>query len=169
MLSFWKCTQRLYEGSIITHNQLCSSRYTVEVQIGVPAGPTAKYNIMQRSSVVKQYIRNFIFVYLVLPPSKRFISLQWKMQFDSCLFKNYVKGVILATFHADTWTPVSPSFICQRILVQDNTYWFYVLLLWGFLCHSNKGEYRKVAFLYALSKIICNKIIRCMTCMIILL
>lgn len=128
------------------YNQLCSSHYTVEVQVGVPAGPTAKCNIMQRSSVVKQYIRNFIFVYLVLPPSKRFISLQWKMQFDSCLFKNYVKGVILATFHADTWTPVSPSFICQRILVQDNTYWFYVLLLWGFLCHSNKGECCKWLF-----------------------
>jgi len=73
MLSFWKCTQWLYYGSIITHNQLCSSRYTVEVQIGVPGSPTAKYDIMQRSSVVKQYIRNFIFV---LPPSEMFISFQ---------------------------------------------------------------------------------------------
>lgn len=146
MLSFWKCTQWLYEGSIITISYaalITQLRCRLECQ---PAGPTAKCNIMQRSSVVKQYIRNFIFVYLVLPPSKRFISLQWKMQFDSCLFKNYVKGVILATFHADTWTPVSPSFICQRILVQDNTYWFYVLLLWGFLCHSNKGECCKWLF-----------------------
>lgn len=46
-------TQWLYEGSIITHNQLRSSRYTVEAQIVVPASPTAKCNIMQRSSVVK--------------------------------------------------------------------------------------------------------------------
>lgn len=129
MLSFWECTQCPYEGSIMA---LCSHLMQLWGQIGLPDSLATKDNTMYRTSAIKKYIRNFIFVYLVLSPSERFISLQWKIEYDSCLLKNDVKGIILAAFHADTWTPVSPSFICQRRLVQDNTYWFYGLLLWCF-------------------------------------
>lgn len=67
------------------------------------------------------------FYFCLLCPSS-LGEVTWNVQFDTCLLKNYVKGIILATLHADTWTPVSPSFICQGILVQDNTHWFHVLL-----------------------------------------